>query len=257
MFDLMDKNALVTGASGGIGGAIARALHAAGARVGLSGTRAGALDALAGELGDGAFAVPADLSSANGAKTLVKDAEAALGGIDILVNNAGLTRDQLAVRMSDEDWQTIWEVNLMSHVYAARNLIPRMAARGGGYLLNTSSAAGLLSQIGSVTYAVTKHAAVALAEWLAITHGHEGIKVSVLCPQAVRTAMTAGNEGGVASVDGMIEAEQVADTVIEALAEERFLVLPHPEVAEYMRRKAGDYDRWLRGMQRLNQQYNT
>jgi short-subunit dehydrogenase len=145
----------------------------------------------------------------------------------------------------------------MSHVYAARNLIPRMVARGGGYLLNTASAAGLLSQIGSVTYAVTKHAAVALAEWLAITHGHEGIKVSVLCPQAVRTAMTAGNEGSVASIDGMIEAEQVADTVIEALAEERFLVLPHPEVAEYMRRKAGDYDRWLRGMQRLNEQYNT
>jgi short-subunit dehydrogenase len=129
-----------------------------------------------------------------------------------------------------------------------------MVARGGGYLLNTASAAGLLSQIGSVTYAVTKHAAVALAEWLAITHGHEGIKVSVLCPQAVRTAMTAGNEGSVASIDGMIEAEQVADTVIEALAEERFLVLPHPEVAEYMRRKAGDYDRWLRGMQRLNEQ---
>jgi short-subunit dehydrogenase len=143
----------------------------------------------------------------------------------------------------------------MSHVYAARNLIPRMVKRGGGYLLNTASAAGLLSQIGSVTYAVTKHAAVALAEWLSITHGHEGIKVSVLCPQAVRTAMTAGNPDGVASVDGMLEPEQVADVVIETLDQERFLVLPHPEVATYMKRKATDYDRWLAGMRRLAEQY--
>ena len=120
----------------------------------------------------------------------------------------------------------------MSHVYAARNLIPRMVKRGGGYLLNTASAAGLLSQIGSVTYAVTKHAAVALGEWLSITHGHEGIKVSVLCPQAVRTGMTAGSDGGVASVDGMLEPEQVADAVIETLDQERFLVLPHPEVLD-------------------------
>jgi short-subunit dehydrogenase len=134
-------------------------------------------------------------------------------------------------------------------------MVPRMVKRGGGYLLNTASAAGLLSQIGSATYAVTKHAAVALAEWIAITHGHEGIKVSVLCPQAVRTRMTAGNEGGVASVDGMIEPDEVAETVVKALDEERFLVLPHPQVAEYMRRKATDYDRWLRGMRRLAENY--
>jgi NAD(P)-dependent dehydrogenase (short-subunit alcohol dehydrogenase family) len=143
----------------------------------------------------------------------------------------------------------------MSHVYAARHLIPRMAKRGGGYLLNTASAAGLLTQIGSAPYAVTKHAAVAFAEWLAVTHGRDGIKVSVLCPQAVRTAMTAGNPDGVASVDGMIEPEQVAEVVTQALAEERFLVLPHPEVATYIQRKAGDYDRWIRGMQRLREKY--
>jgi short-subunit dehydrogenase len=142
----------------------------------------------------------------------------------------------------------------MSHVYAARHLVPRMKQRGGGYLLNTASAAGLLSQIGSVTYAVTKHAAVALAEWIAITHGRDGIKVSVLCPQAVRTPMTAGG-AGVAGVDGMIEPEQVAESVIQALRAEHFLVLPHPEVAEYIKRKTSDYDRWLHGMRRLQDQY--
>ena len=130
-----------------------------------------------------------------------------------------------------------------------------MVTRGGGYLLNTASAAGLLSQIGSATYAVTKHAAVSLAEWISITHGDQGIKVSVLCPQAVRTAMTAGNPDGVASVDGMIEPEQLADTVIEALDEERFLVLPHPQVLDYLRRKTADYDRWLAGMRRLQARY--
>ena len=129
-----------------------------------------------------------------------------------------------------------------------------MKARGGGYLLNTASAAGLLSQIGSVTYAVTKHAAVALAEWIAITHGRDGIKVSVLCPQAVRTPMTAGGPG-VAGVDGMLEPEAVAEEVVATLREERFLVLPHKEVGEYIKRKTSDYDRWLTGMQRLQERY--
>jgi NAD(P)-dependent dehydrogenase (short-subunit alcohol dehydrogenase family) len=185
---------------------------------------------------------------------LIDTTEAAHGPIALFCSNAGIGIGR-GIDTPDDVWQKIWQVNLMSHVYAARNLIPRMVERGGGYLLNTASAAGLLSQIGSVTYAVTKHAAVALAEWLSITHGHEGIKVSVLCPQAVRTAMTAGNEAGVASVDGMLEPEQVADAVIETLAAERFLVLPHPEVAEYMKRKTADYDRWLAGMRRLAEQY--
>ena len=143
----------------------------------------------------------------------------------------------------------------MSHVYAARHLVPRMIERGGGYLLNTASAAGLLNQIGGAAYGVTKHAAVGFGEWLAITHGHEGIRVSMLCPQAVRTAMTAGESTATtaASTDGMMEPETLADAVIEGLREERFLILPHPEVLDYMRRKTADYDRWIRGMNRLMQ----
>jgi short-subunit dehydrogenase len=143
----------------------------------------------------------------------------------------------------------------MAHVWAARHMVPRMAARGEGYLLNTASAAGLLSQIGSAPYAVTKHAAVGLAEWLAITHGDKGIRVSVLAPQAVRTAMTAGNPDGVASVDGMIEPEAVAEACIRAIEAEDFLILPHPEVLEYMRRKTGDYNRWIGGMRKLQRRY--
>jgi short-subunit dehydrogenase len=144
----------------------------------------------------------------------------------------------------------------MAHVYAARIMVPRMVERGGGYLLQTASAAGLLTQIGSAPYSVTKHAALALAEWLAITFGDKGIKVSVLAPQAVNTAMTAGIEnGGVAGVDGMLEPEAVADAVVLGLASEEFLILPHPEVLEYFRRKASDYDRWIGGMQRLQARF--
>jgi short-subunit dehydrogenase len=143
----------------------------------------------------------------------------------------------------------------MAQVYVARHLVPRMVARGGGYLLVTASAAGLLSQIGSVTYAVTKHAAVALAEWIAITHGDEGMKVSVLCPQAVRTPMLTSGEGSVATVDGVMKPDDVAGAVVEALEGERFLVLPHAEVAEYVRRKGEDRDRWLGGMRRLQARY--
>jgi NAD(P)-dependent dehydrogenase (short-subunit alcohol dehydrogenase family) len=156
------------------------------------------------------------------------------------------------VEVSDADWQRIWDVNVMAHIVAARAVLPKMLSRGGGYLLHTASAAGLLSQIGSAPYAVTKHAVVALAEWLSITHGDAGIKVSVLCPQAERTKMTADTErGGVAGVDGMLEPEDVAETVVQGLRDERFLILPHPQVLDYLRRKTADYDRWLGGMRRL------
>jgi NAD(P)-dependent dehydrogenase (short-subunit alcohol dehydrogenase family) len=160
------------------------------------------------------------------------------------------------IETSDDVWRRVIDINLMAHISAARILVPRMIERGGGYLLHTASAAGLLTQIGSVTYSVTKHAVVSLAEWLAITYGEQGIKVSVLCPQAVRTNMTAGFEnGGVAGVDGMLEPDDVAAAVVEGLASERFLVLPHPQVLEYFRRKGSDYDRWIAGMQRLQARF--
>ncbi|MCH7832736.1 MAG: 3-oxoacyl-[acyl-carrier-protein] reductase [Proteobacteria bacterium] len=192
MFDLMDKNALVTGASGGIGGAIARALHAAGARVGLSGTRAGALDALAGELGDGAFAVPADLSSANGAKTLVKDAEAALGGIDILVNNAGLTRDQLAVRMSDEDWQTVLDLNLTAAFRLSRACLRGMMKKRWGRIVSVTSIVGVTGNPGQANYAASKAALIGMSKSLAQEVASRNITVNCVAPGFIDTPMTEG-----------------------------------------------------------------
>ena len=246
------KVIVVTGGASGIGRALCERFAAEGARqvvaADLDGEGAAAVAERIGGLARQVnVGVEADLVA------LIDQVEGEYGPIDLFCSNAGIGIGE-GLDEPDEVWDNIWRVNTMSHVWAARHLVPRMIARGGGYLLNTASAAGLLTQIGSVTYAVTKHAAVALAEWIAVTHGREGIKVSVLCPQAVRTAMTA--EGpGVAGVDGMIEPEQVADAVIDALRAERFLVLPHPEVAEYMRRKATDYDRWLHGMRRLQERF--
>ena len=192
MFDLTDKNALVTGASGGIGGAIARALHAAGARIGLSGTRAGALDALAGELGDGAFAVPANLSSANGAKTLVKDAEAALGGIDILVNNAGLTRDQLAVRMSDEDWQMVLDVNLTAAFRLSQGCLRGMMKKRWGRIVSVTSIVGVTGNPGQVNYAASKAALIGMSKSLAQEVASRNITVNCVAPGFIDTPMTEG-----------------------------------------------------------------
>ncbi|HEX7038066.1 MAG TPA: SDR family oxidoreductase [Pseudomonadales bacterium] len=250
--ELADKIVVVTGGASGIGRAMAERFHREGAAKVMVADldEAGAAAVAAGI--DGA-SMRVDVSREADIVRLIEETESRFGPIDLFCSNAGIGLGR-GLDESDEVWQKIWAVNTMSQVYAARHLVPRMKARGGGYLLNTASAAGLLSQIGSVTYAVTKHAAVALAEWIAITHGRDGIKVSVLCPQAVRTAMTAGG-AGVAAVDGMLEPEDVAETVVQALRNETFLVLPHPTVAEYMRRKTSDYDRWIRGMQRLQEQY--
>jgi len=248
-----DQVVVVTGGASGIGRALSRRFAADGARkVVVVDRDADGAAAVAREIGGDSRRV--DVARESEIAALIEHTETTHGPIALFCSNAGIGVAGGA-EVIDAEWQRIWEINLMSHVYAARQLIPRMVKRGGGYLLNTASAAGLLSQIGSAPYAVTKHAAVALAEWLAITHGHEGIKVSVLCPQAVRTAMTAANPDGVASVDGMIEPEQVAEIVTQALAEERFLILPRPEVAQCIQRKAGDYDRWIRGMQRLREKY--
>lgn len=200
------------------------------------------------------MAFEVDVSKETDIQNLIETVEADHGPIDLFCSNAGIGVAGGA-EVENDQWQRIWDINLMAHVYAARHLVPRMIERGGGYLLNTASAAGLLSQIGSAPYAVTKHAAVSLAEWLAITHGEQGIKVSVLCPQSVRTAMTAGQEDGVAAINGMMEPEEVAEECLRTIQAEQFLVLPHKEVLTYMRRKTEDYDRWISGMQRLNKQY--
>jgi NAD(P)-dependent dehydrogenase (short-subunit alcohol dehydrogenase family) len=251
--DIAGKIVVVTGAASGIGRALALRFAKDGAKSVVCADRDEVgVKATAEACGGVAFVT--DASKEADIARLIEGAERDVGPIDLFCSNAGIGVAGGA-EASDEAWQRIWDINVMAHVWAARHLVPLMIARGGGYLMNTASAAGLLSQIGSAPYAVTKHAAVALAEWLAITHGDDGIKVSVLCPQAVRTAMTAGNPDGVASVDGMIEPEDVAEACVKAIAAETFLILPHPEVLEYMRRKTGDYDRWLGGMRKLNRRF--
>lgn len=244
---------VITGAASGIGRAMAHRFHKAGAKlIVCADLNDEGVQAVAKEVDGVGYQV--NVAIEEDIKNLIESVEKDHGAIDLFCSNAGIGIGGGA-EVPNDGWQKIWDINLMAHVWAARYLVPLMAQRGEGYLLNTASAAGLLSQIGSAPYAVTKHAAVALAEWLAITHGHQGIKVSVLCPQAVRTAMTAGDPDGVASVDGMMEPEQVADECLKTIEAETFLVLPHKEVLEYMRRKTADYDRWIGGMQRLNGKY--
>ncbi|MDA0305712.1 MAG: 3-oxoacyl-[acyl-carrier-protein] reductase [Proteobacteria bacterium] len=190
MFDLSGKNALVTGASGGIGGAIARTLHASGAKVGLSGTRKDALQALAGELGDGAYAVPADLSAADGAETLLKDAEAALGGVDILINNAGLTRDQLAMRMKDEDWQQVLDVNLTAAFKLSKACLRAMMKKRWGRIIAITSIVGVTGNPGQANYAASKAGLIGMSKSLAQEVASRGITVNCIAPGFIATPMT-------------------------------------------------------------------
>ena len=252
--NLEGKNIVITGGASGIGRELARRFRAEGAAgICVADLQADALAAVADEV-DG-IAVPCDVADEGSVKALVTAAESAFGGVDVFCSNAGIAQlgDEY---VANDEWQRNWDIHVMGHVYAARAVVPGMVARGGGYLVNTASAAGLLSHVQSATYSVTKHAAVALAEWLSIAHGAQGVRVSVLCPQAVRTAMTQGREGGVASVDGMMEPAVLAECVVETMAKEEFLILPHPEVLDYLRRKTSDYDRWLGGMRRLKQKFD-
>jgi NAD(P)-dependent dehydrogenase (short-subunit alcohol dehydrogenase family) len=254
--ELSGKVVIVTGGASGIGRALCRRFAAEGAKaVVVADFDADGATVVAEEIGGEAMstdvAVEADIQS------LVERTEQHHGPIDLFCSNAGIAIGG-GVEATDEDWQRIWNINLMAHVYAARAVLPSMLARGEGYLLNTASAAGLLTNLGAAPYAVTKHAAVALAEWLAITHGDAGIKVSCLCPQGVRTPMLLGgldaNDTAGSSVvasGGVLEPEDVAEAVVQGLRDERFLILPHPEVADYVKRKADDEDRWLLGMRRL------
>ena len=200
----------------------------------------------------GGMAIRCDVSSETDVAQLIEKVETAKGRIDIFCSNAGIAVGG-GPEAAKAEWQRIWDVNVMAHVYVARHLLPKMLARKDGYLLGTVSAAGLLNHVFAAPYGVTKAAALSLFEWLAIAHGDEGIRVSCLCPQGVKTDMLAAErrEGLEFLTDTALEPEQVADIVLQGIRDEKFLILPHPEVAEYFRRKAGDYDRWLRGMRRL------
>jgi len=200
-----------------------------------------------------ATAIQCDVSHEADVERLVAQVEAEHGRIDVFCSNAGIAVAG-GPEAADSDWQRIWEVNVMAHVYVARHVLPSMLARKEGYMLGTVSAAGLLNQVFAAPYGVTKAAALSFFEWLAIAHGDEGIRVSCLCPQGVKTAMLAAESERLGTsflTEGALEPEAVADAVVKGIADERFLILPHPEVAEYFRRKADDYDRWLRGMRRL------
>lgn len=254
--ELKDKVVVVTGGAHGIGRALCERFAAEGAR----GVILGDLDEDAGAevaRAVGGRFVRSDVSREHDVQMLAEAARADFGEIDLFCSNAGIffVDGEHAASNDNESWQRIWQVNVMAHVYAARAVLPDMLKRGAGYLLNTASAAGLLSQIGSATYSTTKHATIGFAESLAIAHGDAGIKVSVLCPQGVRTNMTRGAENSPQAADGMLSPEAVAECVIEGLAAERFLILPHPEVATYMQRKSADYDRWLAGMRRFRRQF--
>ena len=247
---IKDRVCVVTGAASGIGEAVARAYAQGGARGVVVADLKTSRDQLAKVAGDlDALAVTADVGQEADVQALVAAAEAKYGPVDVFFSNAGLSRKGQE-SVDDADWDVSWRVHVMSHVFAARALLPGMLARGEGYLLNTASAAGLLASLNSMPYGVTKHAAVALAEHLAIQYVDRGIRVSVLCPQSVQTGMTTSGPSA-ARVDGVMFPPEVARIVIEAMAAERFLILPHPTVHDYMQRKASNPERWLAGMRRL------
>ena len=249
--EMKGKVIVVTGGGSGIGAALVRRFAREGAAglvvADLDGARA---EAVAAEVGG--LAVRTDVSQETEVQALIDRATAQFGRVDVLCSNAGIALGG-GPAAPDDDWQRSWDVNVMAHVWGARAVLPQMLARGEGYLLQTASAAGLLSHPESATYAVSKHAAVAFAEWLAMNHGDQGIRVSCLCPQGVRTPMLLGADGARRSflLEAAVTPEQVADDVVQAMREERFLVLPHSEVLDYWRGKTADVDRWLGGMRRL------
>lgn len=245
------KVAVVTGGASGIGRAMCRRFAAEGARaVVVADLNGAAARAVAEEIGGTDFDV--NVARESDVARLARDVTAKFGAIDLFCSNAGIMVEG-GPETADADWERIWGINVMAHVFAARAVLPGMLARGEGYLLQTVSAAGLLTMIGSAPYSVTKHAALGFAEWLAITYGDRGIKVSVICPQGVLTAMLLDSDSGPGKFlrETAVEPEQVAESVIRGLEEEKFLILPHAIVAEYFRHKANDYERWLRGMRKL------
>jgi NAD(P)-dependent dehydrogenase (short-subunit alcohol dehydrogenase family) len=258
---LRDKVVVVTGGAGGIGAAMARRLAAEGARaVVVADLDEPGAELVAAEVeaaGVTGMATRTDVAAEPEVRALVDQALERFERIDLFCSNAGVAAGR-GLDATADDWQRAWSVNVLAHVHAARAVLPAMLARGHGYLLQTCSAAGLLTNPGDAPYTLSKHAAVAFAEWLSITYGDRGIRVSAICPQGVRTPMLLGGLEeanaaalAVAAAGELLEPEQVADVVVEGLAAERFLILPHPQVATYLRQKADDPDRWLAGMRRL------
>jgi NAD(P)-dependent dehydrogenase (short-subunit alcohol dehydrogenase family) len=252
--DIREKVVVITGAAGGSGAAMARRFASDGAgMVIVTDLDAVGIETLADEIGGTAFVL--DVTDEDRTHEVINEVEATFGRIDLLCLNAGIPTDG-SVDAPNEEWQRTWEVNVMAHVYATRYALPGMIQRGSGYILTTASAAGLLTNIGAAPYSVTKHAAVALAEWIAVTYGDQGIKVSCLCPQFVDTPMLeafgAHSDETRSWVEGIaIPAKDVANIVAEGIAKEQFLILPHPEVGDYFEFKAANYDRWINGMQKL------
>jgi NAD(P)-dependent dehydrogenase (short-subunit alcohol dehydrogenase family) len=259
--ELTDRVAVVTGGASGIGRALAWRLAEEGARgVVVADLDAPGAQAVASEISERALGVGCDVADEAQVIDLVARAEEAFGPVDLFCANAGVAVGT-DLETPEEVWELALGVNVRAHLHAAKALLPGWLERGEGYFLTTASAAGLLTQIGSAPYAVTKHAAVAFAEWLSVTYGDRGVRVSCLCPMGVRTGMTQVPDdapedlrlaaGVVAAAGAMLEPEQVADVVVDGLRAERFLILPHPEVLTFFQRKADDYDRWLAGMRRL------
>jgi len=260
--DLRDRVVVVTGAGNGIGAAIARAVHAAGVRgVVVADVDTAAAERVAAALEaarpGSARAVAADVSTEAANAALIETARTAFGPVDVFFANAGVGGGTDLAATDEDQWQLAFDVNVHAHRWAAKHLLPAWLERGEGYFVSTASAAGLLAQIGSAPYSVTKHAAVAFAEWLSITYGDRGVRVSCLCPQGVNTAMLHGPAEFAKGVEAVrasgavLEPEEVAAVVLDAIADERFLILPHPQVQEFVQRKAADPDRWLAGMRRF------
>jgi NAD(P)-dependent dehydrogenase (short-subunit alcohol dehydrogenase family) len=253
--ELAGRNIVITGAAGGIGSALARRFATERPRaLVLADLESPGLEAIAADVGG--VAAPVDVSREQSIRELVARAIELGGPVDLFVSNAGIAGPPGGAEAPDEEWQCTWEVNVMAHIWAARALLPEMLARGDGYLLSTASAAGLLSQVSAMAYTVTKHAAVAVAEWLAINYGDAGIKVSCLCPLGVRTSMfelALDDPAGAAALlaDEVLEPADVAEAVVEGIRSERFLILPHASVEKYMALRGARHERWLEGMREL------
>ncbi len=253
--EIRDRVAVVTGGASGIGAGMAQRFASEGARaVVVADVNLERAQGVARAIGEKAVALACDVSREADIQALVAATRERFGRIDIYFSNAGILGRMGGIELEDALWDKMWQIHGMAHVWAARAVVPEMVQRGEGYFLVTASAAGLLNIVESAPYGVTKHAAVAIAEWLRIAYGRKGVRVSCLCPQSVQTDMTRDGTGS-AGINGVLTPEQVADVVVQTMREERFLALPHPEVAKYFQAKGTDYDRWLGGMQKLYAQH--